>query len=382
MFDRLTPEQIQRLDRAAVLEFEGDESADALLRGLRDELGDDFDPAYDALQQGTRSMSTGGMRTARQWGAEVLEIPEELLQELSKESIEELQQLPRWAQDIFRQLNDSTKRRLLLECTWSATKAAICVDAARIEEYVRNLSSSDLENARRLTSLDEVITAIESAIEGLPNGLNFGLYPRKFRSGEILNLLERFEITDLDLERIREFVQETRGGRPLDRQKLYNLFTQYLSALIPAKVGEDLPEFIRLTEDLIGSAGRSIRGSAFENFLKLYVPQFGNLRRAKFKERGSLKNVNCDLFDSSSGTIWEFKYQSNPLAGESLTRYTKVIGQQDIKDSITAERANFLFATQQMAETNKDRLKALENHNVFYVEQPDPNQRVNLVELQ
>ncbi|WP_017660509.1 polymorphic toxin-type HINT domain-containing protein [Baaleninema simplex] len=51
VFARLTPEQIQRLDRAAVLEFEGDESADALLRGLRDELGDDFDPAYDALQR-------------------------------------------------------------------------------------------------------------------------------------------------------------------------------------------------------------------------------------------------------------------------------------------------------------------------------------------
>ncbi|MDY6785854.1 MAG: polymorphic toxin type 28 domain-containing protein [Cyanobacteriota bacterium] len=48
VFARLSPDQIQRLDRAVLLEAAGDEGAEALLGELRRELGDDFEAAYDA----------------------------------------------------------------------------------------------------------------------------------------------------------------------------------------------------------------------------------------------------------------------------------------------------------------------------------------------
>ncbi|MDY6784809.1 MAG: hypothetical protein SW833_20075 [Cyanobacteriota bacterium] len=48
---RLNTRQIQELEEAVRLEAAGDEGAEALLEVLQAELGDDFEPAYNALQR-------------------------------------------------------------------------------------------------------------------------------------------------------------------------------------------------------------------------------------------------------------------------------------------------------------------------------------------
>lgn len=303
---------------------------------------------------------------ARQWAARVLKIPVSILQDLTLEAIERLKRLSRWSQDMFSQLNHRAMRRVL-GC------ASPCeVDLEAIEGYLKGLAATDSANARKLTSLDDVI-------EALPEEFNFGKFPEKFKSGEIIKIITRFELTDLDFKKMRDFLPV--GTSPAAGDS-YNAFTKYLSALAPIKTGPDLNKFVNSVDDLKGSAGRALRGSMFENFVKLHIPEFKNLIKANFPDKKYKDGrVQADFFNPSTGTIWECKYQSTKLSRKTREKYIRVIGKTSMEGNDIAERVHFLFPTEQFAAQNYEEIAKLANHSVYYVKQV-PNQAIQLIEYQ
>ncbi|HBW89295.1 MAG TPA: hypothetical protein DEG17_10580 [Cyanobacteria bacterium UBA11149] len=304
---------------------------------------------------------------ARQWAANVLRIPAEILQDLSVEAIERLKQLPRWARDRFSELNHGAMRRVL------GCASPCLVNLQEVERYLKNLAADAVAGAKRLTTAEEVINALPTEL------LNLTKLREKLAKPELMNIIRRAELTDLDFAKMRDFITKNIVGNKTDS---YNVFTQYLSAVVPSKLGPDLNKFIEFAEPMDDSTGRALRGAMFENFAKLHVPEFQGLERATFKVPGYKNSiVNVDLFDPANGKIWEFKYQKTPLASQELDKYVPIIGQITIDELYEAKTANFVFPTRDLAELNYGKLKARPAHSVFYLEQL-PNQATRPVELQ
>jgi hypothetical protein len=304
---------------------------------------------------------------ARQWAAQELQIPPEILKDLSVEAIERLERLPRWARDRFSQLNHGAMRRIL-ECS-SPCK----VDLQEVESYLRNLAAdAAVAGAKTLRTAEDVINALPQ------NLMNLERLQTELQKPRLMNIIEQAELTDLDFAKIRDFITRDLTKNADDS---YYTFTGYLTALIPSKFGPNINRFIEYADANVSERATSaLRGPMFENFVKLYIPELRGLDRAGFNVPKYKKAaVNVDAFDPTTGTIWEFKYQANKLASAQANKYVTILGEYTVDGKYQAKRANFVFATEEQAQLNKANLKKLANHHIFFVSQS--GESITLIEL-
>ena len=366
---RVTPEGVRLPNpdgtRSEPLRIEGGEGTRSTSNSQARNIGSEAEVSGSRQQQPTETVPR--QVAARQWAAQELQIPAEILNDLSVEAIERLKRLPRWARDRFSQLNHAAMRRIL-ECS-SPCK----VDLQEVLSYLRNLAADAVAGARRLTTPEEVINALPTDL------LNLDKLREKLAKPELMNIIMRAELTELDFAKMRDFITKNLTG---DKKQSYDVFTQYLSAVVPSKLGPDLNKFIEFAEPMDDATGRALRRAMFENFTKLHVPEFQGLERATFNVPGYKDIVvNTDLFDPTNGTIWEFKYQKTKLASKELNKYVPIIGQRATDTLYEAKTANFVFPTEDLARLNYANLKDRPAHKVFFLQQPS-GQAIRPVELQ
>jgi hypothetical protein len=316
-----------------------------------------------AVNKLRNAMRASPLLMARNWAAKALKIPTEILQNLSVEAIAKLKTLPRWAKDRFSQLNHGAMRRVL-GC------ASPCeVNLPQLRDYLKNLAAGA---GARLNTAEDVINALPTDL------LNLTLLRQKLKNPDLMKIIKDAGLTNSDFTKLRDFIQ---GSLVNNQQSSYNAFTQYLSALVPSKLGPDLNKFIQFGDKMGGSTGSALRGSMFENFAKLYIRECQGLDKATFDVPGKKQIVNADLFDPKNGTIWEFKYQKNPLARNELDKYVGLIGGTPRDSSAKVAIVHFVFPTKDLAELNYGKLKQRPKHKVFFLEQPS-GQAIRPVELQ
>jgi peptidoglycan hydrolase-like protein with peptidoglycan-binding domain len=306
---------------------------------------------------------------AREWAGQTLKIPAETLKDLSLDAIKRLQQLPGWARERFSQLSHEAMRRVL----GCASPCKVNIQA--VEDYLRNLATKAGAGAKQLLTAEDVINALPKDL------LNLETIRSKLSNPELLNIIRRAGLTDLDFAKMRDFITKGFVGNKKDA---YDLLTQYLGAVVPSKIGPDLNKFIEFANPLKDYTGRALKGSFFENFAKLYMPEFRGLEKATFQTPGTIGKrgqKTADAFDRTNGTIWDFKYQDTKLGKDTVTNYEKILGQAPIDgQGGIAKTVNFVFATEELAQLNQANVKALKAGGVFYVKQV-PGQAIQLIRI-
>ncbi len=305
---------------------------------------------------------------ARQWAANVLRIPAEILQDLSVEAIERLKQLPRWARDRFSELNHGAMRRVL-GC------ASPCkVDIQQIQSYLRNLAVKGATGGKRLLSVDDILNA-------LPQGVNTTALLPKLRKGPMLEAIKQAQLTDLDFRKLADFMDSRMTAR-----NVKETFTAYLNAVVPSKIGPDINRFNEIAEAIVkieDRQGSALKRPMFENFVRLYVPNLENLQKAWIPVSGG-KPKRLDGFIKSTGEIWEIKHQfDKAVPEEQALFYNSYIGKDvllDLKDSTQVAKVtslNYLFPAKEAALKNKKFLPY--GINIFYTE--PANNGINIVKM-
>jgi len=200
---------------------------------------------------------------------------------------------------------------------------------------------------------EDVITAL-----ALPPRVDTAQILEKLRRPglDLMDVIRSARLTAKDFEKLKYFIPVDRGS--VGRDETYDLFTSYLSALIPSKTGPDIAEFHAMTRPFVGRSGSALKGAMFENFARMYVPEFASKEpfRAKMVLRGSRRI--CDFFDKASGEIWDFKNTEGYVKQSDIDKYIGAVagdGQPAVQttdgDAITS--VNFLFTTHDIAALNK-----------------------------
>jgi len=288
-----------------------------------------------------------GLKGAQEWAAPVLKVPVGTLVDLSEAAIKQLKTLPSWLQERFSQLN-AAAMRWLLGC------ASPCkVNIKAIREWLLSLSPTEQVGSKLVTMPEDVITAL-----ALPPRVDTAQILEKLRRPglDLMDVIRSARLTAKDFEKLKYFIPVDRGS--VGRDETYDLFTSYLSALIPSKTGPDIAEFHAMTRPFVGRSGSALKGAMFENFARMYVPEFASKEpfRAKMVLRGSRRI--CDFFDKASGEIWDFKNTEGYVKQSDIDKYIGAVagdGQPAVQttdgDAITS--VNFLFTTHDIAALNK-----------------------------
>src|SRR5439155_7656328 len=110
-------------------------------------------------------------------------------------------------------------------------------------------------------------------------------------------------------------------------------FSRYLTSLIPAKVGSNIGEFVRISEaaskvELRGAAS-ALKGPMFENYVRLYMPEFQSMGRKAYTREMipalKLTGRSADAWVSHLGEIWEFKNVVGAVDPKQLEDYRLIL---------------------------------------------------------
>jgi len=295
--------------------------------------------------------------TARDWAVKVLKIPFTVVGELTAEAIARLKKLPAWAQELFADLADAVKIRLL-GC------ASPCkVDLVAIQAYLAELAVKGTAGLKKLTTVDEVLAA-------LPKDLNISkIRPYLEAKPALMKVIQKAGLTDKDFVKLADFMT---GADRLTGKTAYETFTKYLTRVVPAKLGPDVKAFNELLEAMIiadAKQGAALKGPMFEAFVRVHVPEFAGkaFERVTFRAAdGTMKTA--DRFFADLGEMWEIKHQlTEVVPKEQVAAYLASIGS---KTSAGAEikSIHYLFPTEEAAKLNKA-LK-LSGINVWYLKPP------------
>ena len=309
--------------------------------------------AVGALTGGAADAVRGALRglaAAHAWAASALKIPAEVLVDLSEDAINRLRTLPDWLLERLSRLNPSAMRRVL------GCASPCMVDVRAVRRYLTELAATDETGARELTTMQQVIDAL-----GLPSWADTAKLEDKLRRTDVMYIIRAAKLTDKDFARLRDFVPV--GRHSLSEVDTYDLFSQYLSALVPSKVGPSIDAFFRLTSDFNRPAGRALKGAMFENFARLYLFADKPIRRAVIHFADH--DVYSDFFDETTGALWDCKNQKSALAKKLINKYVGVLGQRTTDDKVVRS-VNFLFPTRTLAELNEVSLKG-RGFRVWYV---------------
>lgn len=114
------------------------------------------------------------------------------------------------------------------------------VKIEEVRAYLENLAAEGVRVGERL------LTTPEKVIEtlGLPTSVDTSLILEKLGRSDldVLGVIRRAHLTDKDFAKLRDFVPESR--RSMNDVAAYDLFSHYLSALLPSKIGPHIAEFI------------------------------------------------------------------------------------------------------------------------------------------
>jgi len=300
--------------------------------------------AAGALKGGAADAVRGALRglaAAHAWAATALKIPAEVLVDLSEDAINRLRTLPPWLQERLSQLNVPGLRRAL------GCASPCMVDIKAVKAYLTEITNQGEIGARLLTTNEKLVEALN-----LPEWADKTRLLTKLNDhSEILEVIKRAHLTDKDFAKLKDFIGS--GRTSMGKRDTYDLFTQYLDALIPAKIGPNIQAFYEFTADLNDYTTRSLKGAMFENFARLYI--FPNSAGRAFIRMGGRKFVNSDLFDVAEKAVWDCKNQKSSLSESDIVKYVGVIGKTTDEGQVV-ESVNFLFPTQSIAELNRDNI--------------------------
>ncbi len=290
--------------------------------------------------------------------------------DLSEEAINRLRTLPPWLQEHLSQLNVPGLRRAL------GCASPCLVNLKEVVAWLTNLAAGGARAGEKLlTTADEVMVAL-----GLPSTADTSLILSKIARLDLMNVIREAGLTDLDFAKLRYFYPE--GRRSMSAGTTYELFTRYLNAVIPAKLGPNVERLRTFTQRLVRDAAesgnayyqafvRSSKGSMFENFVKMYVPEFVDkaVDRADVLRSGG-KLLRCDFFVEATGEIWDFKNIEEPLGADEVSKYANLVGQARTTKNFEVKSVNFLFTTEGIAGRNWSKLTAdLYRYKVWYLKQ-------------
>jgi hypothetical protein len=298
------------------------------------------------------------LRLAKDWVRDVLKFPASVIADLTLEGIQRLRKLAAW---ILERLSELTEKalRLVLGCD---SPCKVTLEA--IEKYFKSLTPEAKAGSKLLKTADEVVAA-------LPKGLNITKIKEYLQNyPALLKLIEKAEITDLDLAKIADFLTKADAANP---KTAYQTFTKYLTQIIPSKTGaniEKLNEIVAAVLEADVRQGAALKGPIFEAFVKQHVPEFAGkaLGRATFpisRPTPPFRRV-LDLFDRATGEVWQFKHQIGEVVrADEVADYSALIGTKSTNGDV-ARSINYLFPTKEAAELNKK--LAEKGFSVFYIE--------------
>lgn len=298
-------------------------------KGAKEAVGEGAEAASKAAAE--RALASG-----RQWAADALRLSGDILKDLALDAIERLKKLPAWALERLRGLANSTKRTVL-GC------ASPCkVDLDEILKYLKQLP----QNAPK------AVGSVDDVIKALPKGLNPSLIEKKLLKHKgVMDAIKEAGLTNADLAVLQKFLTK---ADELNPKTAYETFTRTLSHLLASKTGGDVKKLHEFAGKMSGrGAGASLKGSMFESFVQ-QMPEFSGFGRKYFEPStipGLKKGCNFDLVDEATGTMWEVKYTTSKVPPKQIDDYLRILQFQ--RKTNPGTTINYLFATKEMAETNR-----------------------------
>jgi hypothetical protein len=312
-------------------------------------------PAADALRTGARIASA-----AHHWAASVLRIPLELIKDTAAAALERLKKLPGWIKERFRWLTPGAMKHVL----GCASPCAVDVDS--IEKYFKTLASATAKGAKKLSSIDDIVGA-------LPKGINMKMIKKKLKSRPALKaLIEKAELTDVDMAKMADFIT---AGDKANEALAYRTFVRYLTSVVPVKTQGNLTKFNEIAEAIVKAnarQGAALKGSMFELFAKLNVPELGGKEFAKvtFQRSKELKLTKAtrtvDNFVEDTGAVWDMKHSLSPVPVDQANDYARLIGAVTPSGKEVTS-VNYLFPSEKAAKVNIA-LKGRPGFNVWYID--------------
>ncbi|MGE7414690.1 eCIS core domain-containing protein [Methylobacterium tarhaniae] len=310
--------------------------------------------AADALRIGSKALSK-----VHHWAQTALRIPLEIIKDTSAAALERLKGLSAWAKEKFRFLNPFAMK-LALGC------ASPCkVNIHEIEEFLKNLAAKGVKVGAKLGG------DVEKIIAALPaDKLNLKMIRKKLKSRPALaKLIESAELTADDFGKIAHF---TTAGDLASEAQSYRTFVRYLTAVVPAKADGDITKLNKIIAAMMKTdakmsekvktaiirQGSAIKGSMFEGFAKLNIPELGgkDFARVTFKKTATLAlektQRTADNFVAATGEIWEIKHTWDKVPADQMRDYQKIIGQA-APGGAKVKGVNYLFPDKAAAEANK-----------------------------
>jgi hypothetical protein len=311
-------------------------------------------PAADALRLGSKALSK-----AHHWAQTALRIPFELIKDTSAAVLEKLETLSAWAKEKFRHLS-AAAMKTVLRCD-----SPCRINIHDIEEYLKNLAAKGVKVGAKLGS------DVEKIVAALPKDkFNLTMIRKKLKTRPALTrLIESAELTAEDMAKIADFA--TVGDLDSAAQS-YRTFVRYLTAVVPAKTEGDINKLNKIAEALIKTdpkagakfnelvvrQGSALKGSMFEGFAKLYLPELGGKEfgRVTFKSSKALKlekaQRTVDNFVEKTGEIWEIKHTFGKVPADQVRDYQAIIGTLTPSGK-QVKGVNYLFPTKAAAEANE-----------------------------
>jgi hypothetical protein len=310
-------------------------------------------PAVDAIRLGSKAFSK-----AHHWAQTVLRIPFEIIKDTSAEALERLKGLSAWAKEKIRHLNPFAMKA----CLGCASPCKVNIHD--IEDYLKNLGGKGAKVGAKLGSDAGKILASLPA-----HRLNLSMIKKKLKTRPALaKLIEAAELTPGDMAKIADFAPV---GGILSPVQSYRTFVRYLTAVVPAKTQGDVDKLNKIAAammktdaaapDAVNKAiirqGSALKGSMFEGFCKLYLPELGgkNFARVTFKEGKWLKleksQRTADNFVEATGEIWEIKHTIGKVPADQARDYQAIVNQVT-PSGVKVSRVNYLFPTEEAAKAN------------------------------
>jgi hypothetical protein len=298
----------------------------------------------DIAKLGKAIKGIKALSAAHEWASRVLRIPYKILVDISDEAAERLKKLPNWARERFADLNHAAMR-LRLGC------ASPCkVDVLEIEKYLRETAEAGLK-ATKLVDPDKA-KFIKNIIAALPADINKTKILAKLKTRPaLLKAIEKADLTDTDFGKLAAFLSDADKASP---DAAYRTFVRYVTNVVPAKTKGDLTKFNDIAAELIKAdprQGAALKGSMFELFAKLNVPELGgkNFKKVRFVRKGLGKSSrSADNFVPDTGELWDMKHSLSKVPKDQADAYAKIVGTKT-PDGDEVKSINYLFPSEDAA---------------------------------
>lgn len=298
------------------------------------------------------------------WARRTLGLPTDVVANLTLSGVRRLQSLSTELLERLSRLSDTLKR-IVLGCT-----SPCRVDLAEIERFLNDPARKVSASTTPLTSIDEIVAALPPS--GKFNRSAVRQYLKDHPSA--VEFIKQAKISADDLSGLTALDVVSKGD--LSEETARRTFSRYLTSLIPAKVGPDIGEFVRISEAAAkveaGSAASALKGAMFENYARLYVTDFRtmNLGRRVYTD-ALIKDLEAsrrtaDAWVSQFGELWDFKNVTGAADPAQVRDYERILRYEARRGQPAVTTINYLFATKEGAEANAH-LIGKPGFNVWYL---------------